>query len=121
MNKIAITVATTTVVILLLFIGCYKIIINKYEGTWNFVTIRSCSQASTPDTLYYTGPVRGGMYKDEVEIGYTEYNYPFLKVNASGELFADRGAYKVGQFEGKDKVHIEMGCDVVYGVRISKN
>ena len=115
MKRKMIAPVATTIIVLFFFTGCYKIIINKYEGTWDFVTIRS--QGLKSDTIYYTGPVRGGMYKDEVEIGYTEFDYPFLKINTSGELFADRGAYKVGQFEGKDKVHIEIGSDVVNGIK----
>ena len=117
MKKITFTLVIA-ILIILSITSCYKIIINKYEGSWDFVTIRS-TYAGTTDTIYYTGPVRGGMYKDEVEIGYTEYDYPFLKINTSGELFADRGAYKVGQFEGKDRVHFKIGSDVVNGIRVS--
>jgi len=118
MKKITLTLFMAAVAVLCFFGGCQKILMNKYEGTWEFVTIRP--SYLKVDTIYYTGTVTGGMYKDEVEIQYTEYNAPFLKVKMSGELYADRGAYKVGQFEGKDKVHLEMGNDVVDGIKISK-
>jgi len=118
MKKLTIITAAATIIILF-FTNCLKNIINQYEGTWDFVTVRTY-QGNQFDTIYYTGYVKGGMYKDKVEIGYTEYDYIFLKINASGEIFSKNGVYVIGQFDTKDKVHFQLGRDEINGMRMSQ-
>ena len=128
MKKIKITLAVLiSTITLLFFASCNKFHRDKYVGNWDFVTVQSTFDNDMYkwklDTIYYVSTITEGKENDELIICCKEENGEFnllmLRVDMRGKLYqkedsnssdgnTHRSYYPIGQFEGKDKVHIEL-------------
>jgi len=123
-----ITIQLATIIIILFFIsGCDKYHRDRYTGTWEFETVRTFInihpydfEVVRTDTVYYTGKIILGNLENYLHIQYTNEDEIDVWIDKEGYISSNAcptgGKYSCGQFESKDKMHLQLlwGHLVVY-------